>query len=47
MFTDDELIKIHNMLLDLPMIEVEVTVTKIRQYFKEQKEAKNANEKTE
>ena len=43
MFTDDELIKIHNMLLDLPMIEVEETVTKIRQYFKEQKEAKKAS----
>lgn len=47
MFSDDELIKIHNILLNSPMIEVEEMVTKIRQYFKEQKEAKNANEKTE
>lgn len=43
MFSDDELIKIHNILLNAPMTEVEEMVTKIRQYFKEQKEAKNAS----
>ena len=47
MFSDDELIKIHNILLNSPMTEVEEMVTKIRQYFKEQQEAKKANEKTE
>ena len=48
MFTDDELIKIHNILLNSPMAEVEEMVTKIRQYFKEQNEAKKASdEKTE
>ena len=47
MFSDDELIKIHNILLNAPMTEVEEMVTKIRQYFKEQQEAKKANEKTE
>ena len=40
MFSNDELIKIHNTLLKEPMIEVEEMVTKIRQYFKEQEEAK-------
>ena len=45
MFTDDELIKIHNILLNSPMTEVEEMVTKIRLYFKEQKEAnKNVTE---
>ena len=47
MFSDDELIKIHNILLNSPMVEVEEMVTKIRQYFKEQQEVKKANEKTE
>ena len=47
MFSDDELIKIHNILLNAPMTEVEEMVTKIRQYFKEQQEAKKENEKTE
>ena len=44
MFTDDELIKIHNIILNSPMAEVEEMVTKIRQYFKEQKEMAKANE---
>lgn len=43
MFTNEELIKIHNILLNAPMAEVEEMVTKIRQYFKEQEEAKNAS----
>ena len=43
MFTDDELIKIHNILLNSPMTEVEEMVTKIRLYFKEQKEMANEN----
>ena len=43
MFSDDELIKIHNILLNSPMAEVEEMVTKIRQYFKEQSEAKKAS----
>ena len=50
MFSDDELIKIHNILLNAPMTEVEEMVTRIRQYFKEQQEAKKVaeqNEKTE
>ena len=47
MFTDEELVKIHNILLNSPMVEVEEMVTKIRQYFKEQQEANKANEKTE
>ena len=47
MFSDDELIKIHNILLNAPMTEVEEMVTRIRQYFKEQQESKKANEKTE
>ena len=48
MFSDDELVKIHNILLNSPMVEVEEMVTKIRQYFKEQEEAKKAYaEKTE
>lgn len=47
MFTNEELVKIHNMLLNSPMVEVEDMVTKIRQYFKEQEEYKKANEKTE
>ena len=48
MFSDDELIKIHNILLNAPMTEVEEMVTRIRQYFKEQNEAKKASaEKTE
>ena len=47
MFTNEELIKIHNILLNSPMIEVEEMVTKIRQYFKEQEDAKKANEETE
>ena len=47
MFSDDELIKIHNILLNAPMTEVEEMVTRIRQYFKEQQEAKKANGKTE
>ena len=48
MFTDDELIKIHNILLESPMAEVEEIITRIRQYFKEQNEAKKASaEKTE
>ena len=41
------MIKIHNILLNAPMTEVEEMVTKIRQYFKEQQESKKANEKTE
>ena len=40
MFTNEELVKIHNTLLKEPMIEVEEMVTKIRTYFKEQEEAK-------
>ena len=47
MFTNEELVKIHNALLNSPMGEVEEMVTKIRMYFKEQEEAKKANEKTE
>lgn len=47
MFTNEELVKIHNILLNAPMAEVEEMVTKIRQYFKEQEDAKKANEKTE
>ena len=48
MFTQEELVKIHNILLNAPMTEVEEIVTKIRQYFKEQEEAKKASaEKTE
>ena len=47
MFTNEELVKIHNILLNSPMGEVEEMVTKIRQYFKEQEEAKKENEKTE
>ena len=48
MFTNEELIKIYNILLNSPMVEVEEMVTKIRQYFKEQEEAKKASaEKTE
>ena len=47
MFSNDELIKIHNILLNSPMIEVEEMVTKIRQYFKEQEKVKKADEKTE
>ena len=40
MFTNEELVKIHNILLNSPMGEVEEMVTKIRMYFKEQEEAK-------
>ena len=40
MFTNEELVKIHNILLQSPMVEVEEMVTKIRTYFKEQEEAK-------
>ena len=47
MFSNDELIKIHNTLLKEPMIEVEEMVTKIRQYFKEQEEAKKASAEKE
>ena len=48
MFTNEELVKIHNILLNSPMVEVEEMVTKIRQYFKEQEENKKASaEKTE
>ena len=48
MFTNEELVKIHNILLNAPMTEVEEMVMKIRQYFKEQEETKKASaEKTE
>lgn len=48
MFTNEELVKIHNILLQSPMVEVEEMVIKIRQYFKEQEEVKQASaEKTE
>ena len=50
MFTNEELVKIHNILINSPMVEVEEMVTKIRQYFKEQEEANREaeqNEKTE
>jgi len=47
MFTNEELVKIHNILLNSPMVEVEEMVTKIRLYFKEQEEAKKEAEKTE
>ena len=47
MFSNEELIKIHNTLLKEPMIEVEEMVTKIRQYFKEQEEAKKASAEKE
>ena len=44
MFTKEELVKIHNTLLNAPMVEVEEIITKIRQYFKEQEEMAKANE---
>ena len=48
MFTNEELVKIHNILLNAPMAEVEEMVTKIRTFFKEQEETKKASaEKTE
>ena len=46
MFTNEELVKIHNTLLKEPMVEVEEMIMKIRTYFKEQEEAKKASEAT-
>ncbi len=45
MFTNEELVKIHNTLLKEPMVEVEEMVMKIRTFFKEE-EAKKASEAT-
>ena len=46
MFTNEELVKIHNTLIKEPMVEVEEMVAKIRTYFKEE-EAKKATVATE
>lgn len=44
MFTKEELVKIHNAMIQfVPMAEAEVIVSKIRNFFKEEEMA-NANE---
>ena len=49
MFTNEELVKIHNTLIKEPMVEVEEMVMKIRTFFKEEetKKVSEQNGKTE